>query len=224
MKIFTTIISVFTLIVGLHSTVHAQEATPPAATVSDPPTFTINIEMRPADKRPLALKENERNPYEKRSAAEEDFDEADADSEEAKLREILTQLRVGGSSRGPNGLKILFGDMNLEEGMFVPQLLPNQNDLLKVTEVTEEAVTLSWVDAETGVMTGRTMQLTYDLTPTIAYGLPGQPTILDSSGNPSPSSTMGVMRLGQQRKKEAAQQRASNTLNDIPREALQAGQ
>ncbi len=221
-KIYT--LSVILILVGIHTSGSAQTPANPATNGSSQPSYNIDIEMKPADKRPLRLKENERNPFEKRSAKDEEFTETDTDSEESKLREILTQLRVGGSSRGTNGLRILLGDMNLEEGMFLPKLIPVQNDALKVTEITEEALTLSWVDTESGVLTGKTLQLTFDLTPTIQYGLPGQPVILDTSGNPSPSTVMGVMRLGQERKKEAATLRANNTLRDIPREAIEAGQ
>jgi len=170
----------------------SEQATAPAANFA----LSRMIEMRPEDKRPLILNENERNPYARRSPRKENLDSGEENEEELEIRERLGSLSVTGRSRGPNGLRVLLGDIIIEQGRVLPQLLENQTEHLEVIQVDEGSIVLGWLDPDTGELTGRTMQMGYDLSPQINYALHGQSrdgktkNAKDSTATPR----MGVMR------------------------------
>lgn len=181
------------------------------------------IAMRPEQKRPLLLKESERNPYARRSTEQVEAAEEQATSEEIRLREKLSSLRVTGSSLGPRGLRVLMGDIILEKGRDLPQLITDQTVTLNVIELTEDAVVLGWVETETGKATGKTMQFAYDLSPSVGYALQGQ----ERSNHPENAGAdrvMGVLRVGQERKRQEAGMAARAPENVVPPEVFQAGQ
>jgi hypothetical protein len=180
------------------------------------------IEMRPTEKRPLVMKENERNPYAKRNPQDDVVAEADSDAEELRIRERLASLRVSGRSQGPNGLRVLLGDIILEEGRILPQLLEEQSESLKVVELGTDTVVLGWVDTETGDLTGKTMQVAYDLTPSVSYALHGQSGEADEEG--VVVRRMGLIRVNDDRKKHEPGMAARESSNGIPPEVFKAGQ
>lgn len=196
----------------------------PVAPTNPAATFVPGraIEMRPDEKRPLLLKENERNPYAKRPVEEVETAEEQSNSEELRIREKLGNLRVTGRSRGRNGLRILLGDIILEEGRSLPQLLEDQSESIRVIELTEDTVVLGWLDSNTGELNGKTAQVAYDLSPRVGYALQGQerPTGEDSVA----AVRMGVLWVAQDRKKQEAGMAARAGQNDIPPEVFQAGQ
>lgn len=201
MKLKTsTILAVVLATTGISS---AKEEKEPKEGGSDTPGLSRMIEMRPTEKRPLVLKEEERNPYERRTVQEDEFNEKDATSEEVRLREIITSLPISGSSRDTNGnMRLLLGDIAIEQGKYLPPLVHPQTDQLKILEITPEYLTIAWIDPESNQPTGKTMQLQYDLSPTITYGLPGQ---LSGTGESEANQRLGVMNIGKLRKKLAAQ-------------------
>ena len=69
----------------------------------------------------------------------------------------------------------------------------------EVIEVTEENVVFAWLDIETGEPTGKTMQLAYDVSPSVPYVLSGQKRDPNASND---SLRMGVMSIGQERRKQ----------------------
>jgi len=180
------------------------------------------IGIRPDEKRPLALKESERNPYAKRNQREEIAAEENGNAEELRIRERLAQLRVTGRSQGPNGLRVLLGDIILEEGRFLPQLLEDQSESLRVVELNEDTVVLGWLDIETQELTGKTMQVAYDLTPTVGVALQGQTLVEGEEG--LAIRRMGVIRVGQDRKKIESGMAARDPSTEIPPEVFDAGQ
>lgn len=211
----------------------AQEATPvpgdPSAAAMPAPspaaTFVAGrmINMRAGEKRPLALKDNERNPYAKRSAEEEVNREEGSNAEELRIREQLSKLRVTGRSHGPNGLRVLLGDIILEEGAVLPQLLEDQSENLRVVELSEDTVVLGWLDIETKELTGKSMQVAYDLSPSVSIALQGQvETGEDEEG--IVMRRMGVLRVSQDRKKSESGMAARDSSNPIPPEVFKAGQ
>ncbi len=152
---------------------------------------SMMIEMRPSEKRPLLLKENERNPYARRSAQRENQMERSENAEELQIREQLSNLEVTGSSYGQNGLRLLLGDIIIEKGLIVPQLIPSQTEHLQVIRVTKENILLGWLDIESYELTGKTVQISYDLGPSVSYALHGQGEI-DEDG--PARRLMGVIR------------------------------
>lgn len=224
-------------VAALATQVAAQEATAPApmpmsgagmapGMPAPAPAATFvpgrMIGMRPTEKRPLSLKESERNPYAKRNPHEEIATEAAGDAEELRIRERLSALRVAGRSQGPNGLRILLGDIILEEGRVLPQLLEEQSESLRVVELSEDTVVLAWIDPETGELTGKTMQVAYDLTPSVGYALHGQAGEADEEG--VVARRMGVLRVGEDRKRREAGMASRAPTNEIPPEVFKAGQ
>ena len=159
--------------------------------VEDEAIGSREIKMRPSEKRSLTLKKSERNPYAKRSIDEGLTDE-DQNSEEISIRNRLQGLQVLGSSRGQRGMRLLLGDILVENGTVLPPLIPDQTQHLKVMEVTNNKVVLGWMDIETGDLTGKTLQISYDLEPSVQYILQGQ-KLSDNTGI-SRKLEMGVIK------------------------------
>lgn len=184
---------------------------------------TRMIDMRPGEKRPLVLKPNERNPYANRAPEQEAVNEEGENAEEIQIRERLNSLRVTGRSRGPNGLRLLLGDIILEKGRILPKLIEDQTESLKVIEVNEDGLVLAWLDIETGEPTGKTMPIIYDLTPSISYALHGQSDANRESGSDS-KPVMGVLRVGHERQKQEAQMAEKDPAKIVPPEVYASGQ
>lgn len=187
-------------------------------------TPSREIEMQPEDKRSLSLKVNERNPYARRSAKETAELEGTENEEELRLRDLLSSLSVTGRSRGPNGLRILLGDIILERGKILPQLIVDQSEQLQVIEVNDDTVILGWLDIETGELTGKTTQVSYDLSPSISYALHGQPGGRNTGSGKSKEPRMGVLKVGQDRKRFETEMAEKDPAKKIPAEVYQAGQ
>lgn len=129
----------------------------------------------PGSKVTTSVDPNERNPYsirEKKLEVKED----DGNSEAARIRDILQSLRVRGTSVGPRGRRVLFGDLMLMEGHELPRLLPGQTDRLMTTRVTEKEVEIAWL-SESGreIADGRKLLIQIDIAEVIVtIILPGQ--------------------------------------------------
>ncbi|MDF1659281.1 MAG: hypothetical protein P1U58_16815 [Verrucomicrobiales bacterium] len=183
------------------------------------------IEMTPDQKRPLILKSEERNPYARRSPDKQELNDQGDNAEELEIRERLSSLSVSGRSQGNNGLRVLLGDIIIEQGRILPKLLQDQSEDLKVMEVSDDSVILGWLDIETGELTGKTMQMAYDLTPSISYALHGQDRAPSSDGGVQMAERrMGVLHIGQERKKQKSQMAANDPAKRLPREVTEAGQ
>lgn len=207
---------------GVPGNPSAAPALAPAA------TFVVGrmIGMRPEEKRPLMLKESERNPYAKRSADKETTGEEGVNAEELQIRNRLSSLTVTGRSLGPNGLRVLLGDIILEQGRLLPQLLEDQSESLQVVELNENTVILGWLDIETNELTGKTMQVSYDLSAKVGYALHGQgngPGTSEETGEVV-ARRMGVLRIEQERKRQEGKMAARSQEETIPREVYEAGQ
>lgn len=228
MKFFETFLAILVL-AGLPFCGISQEqpvapaVVDPAATAAANFSPTRMIDMRPGEKRPLILKPNERNPYANRSPEQAAVNEEGENAEEIQIRERLNSLTVTGRSRGPNGLRLLLGDIILEKGRILPKLIEDQTESLKVIEVNEDGLVLAWLDIETGEPTGKTMPIAYDLSPSIAYALHGQPGG-DGAAGASAKPLMGVMRIGQDRKKHETQMAEKDPATKLPPEVYAAGQ
>lgn len=185
------------------------------------------IGMSPESKRQLLIKGNERNPYASRSPGQEEVDNNGENGEEIEIRKTLSALSVTGMSRGQNGLRILLGDIIIEQGRILPELLPDQSEDLKVIEISEDSVTLAWLDIESSEPTGKTLQLAFDLTPSVSYALHGQrrTTSTDEEGGTALAERqMGVLRIGQERKIERQRMAAKDPARHLPREVYEAAQ
>lgn len=187
---------------GLSAT-HGQD-TPAAMGMEAPaPAASFNptrpIKMRPPQKRALLLKESERNPYARRNPHEEVAAQETINAEEIRIRNHIASMRVAGRSTGPNGMRVLLGDLILEEGRILPQLIEGQSEGLRVIDVNEDTVVLGWIDAENGNPTGKSMQIGYDLSPVVSFALGAPETSRDGNSDPP---RMGRIHIDRERKKE----------------------
>lgn len=183
------------------------------------------IEMTPDQKRPLIIQSEERNPYARRSPDKQELNDQGDNAEELEIRERLSSLSVSGRSLGNNGLRVLLGDIIVEQGRILPKLLQDQSEDLKVMEVSDDSLILGWLDIETGELTGKTMQMAYDLTPSISYALHGQERLISADGDTQIAERrMGILHIGQERKKQQSQIAASDPAQRLPREVIEAGQ
>ncbi|MEM9016417.1 MAG: hypothetical protein AAGC68_05340 [Verrucomicrobiota bacterium] len=205
------------------SEIHSQDEGGAAPMMAPALTYSPSrmIKLLPEHKRQLVLKDGERNPYAKRSPDQMDLNEDGENEEEIAIRSRLGDLRVTGQSRGNKGLRILLGDIILERDQVLPQLLEEQSANLKVIEVSEDSIILGWMDIETGALTGKTMQIGYDLSANVAYALHGQ----SGSGEEGLARRkMGILRIGEERKKEEAVMAEKDPAKRVPAEVYQAGQ
>ncbi|MEM7603325.1 MAG: hypothetical protein AAF357_18170, partial [Verrucomicrobiota bacterium] len=203
-KLYLLLFAVTTALnVSLQAQAPAVPGTPGALPAAASYVPSRTIEMTPDTKRPLILKSEERNPYARRSPDRQELNDQGDNVEEMEIRERLSSLSVSGQSQGNNGLRVLLGDIIIEQGRVLPKLLQDQSEDLKVIEVSDDSVILGWLDIETGELTGKTMQMAYDLTPSVSYALQGQERVTSEGGATQLAERrMGVLYIGQERKRQ----------------------
>lgn len=131
--------------------------------------------LKPDDKTSETVKEGEHNPF-VQSDAELRTQNEKGTNEENQIRERLEKLRVVGVSPGASGMRVMLGDMVLEPGQFVPQILAEQTLMLRVGNITPSAIELVWVEKKPSGLPARVMTIAVDLRPYVRYKLMGQPT------------------------------------------------
>ena len=129
--------------------------------------------LKPNDKTSEQVREEDRNPF-GRSDAEVKAQTQKGTNEENEIRDLLAKLRVVGVSPGANGLRVMLGDMILEAGQMVPQVLPEQTIGLRVASITPEAINLLWIEAKPSGLPPRTVTIPVDLRPSVRVRLMGQ--------------------------------------------------
>lgn len=65
-----------------------------------------------------------------------------------RIQAVLNSLEIRGISKGNRGAKVLLGDVILEEGKLVPQLIEEQVEDLRCTKITDRLIELTWADEE----------------------------------------------------------------------------
>ncbi|MEM6910379.1 MAG: hypothetical protein AAF555_02245 [Verrucomicrobiota bacterium] len=162
------------------------------------------IGMLPEDKKMEQVDGSSRNVFgmrnndSERPTAQSQF----ANSEEQQVMELLGRLPITGKSEGPSGKRLLMGDIILEEGSLVPQLLPEQTKQLRVSAIGGDRVDLEWVRDDGKRTTG--FALAYDLGPRVNILLKGR---LDEEGKRA-SDVMGTLdeeQIQQQRTEPGSQ-------------------
>lgn len=131
--------------------------------------------LKPNDKTSEVVREMDRNPF-GRSDVEIQAQNQKGTNEENQVRDVLAKLRVVGVSPGPNGLRVMLGDMVLEAGQIVPQVLQEQTISLRVANITYDAINLIWVEAKPTGLPPRTLTIPVDIRPSVRVRLMGQPT------------------------------------------------
>lgn len=129
--------------------------------------------LKPNDKTSERVQDSDRNPFSK-SDSELQSQTQKGTNEENQIREILEKLRVVGVTPGGNGLRVMLGDMVLEQGQIVPQVLPQQTIALRVESIAPDAINLVWVEAKPTGLPPRTLTIGVDLRPYVRVKLMGQ--------------------------------------------------
>lgn len=129
--------------------------------------------LLPDDKTAVTVKTGERNPFGKNDN-ELNQSNTKGTSQENMIREHLSKLHVSGFSPGPNGIRVMLGDMALEENQIVPVIIPDQTLNLKVGKITRTAITLVWVEKKNTTLPPRLLTLPIEIQPTVRYVLHGQ--------------------------------------------------
>ena len=130
------------------------------------------IGLMPYQKTPVEVGTKERNPFANRTPKTQEKPEELENIEEDRIRVILSELPIGGVSRGKHGLHVLLGDMKLERGAVVPRLLQDQTAQLMVSLITEEKIEFAWLEKSGG--NARRLVLPIDIEPKVGFVLHGQ--------------------------------------------------
>ncbi len=129
--------------------------------------------LKPADKSSEQVKADERNPFVKVDDCLAGPNQK-ALNEENQIRDRLSKLRVCGVMPGQNGLRVMLGDIVLESGQVVPQMLADQSVALRVGSITPQAIELQWLEQRKDGMAPRKVVIPVDLRPYVRYMLQGR--------------------------------------------------
>jgi hypothetical protein len=136
--------------------------------------------LEPGMRKPIDVKPGERNPFGLLSVPppeEKEEVKIEAETEEMKIRRILGNMRVVGVSGERGDYRVLVGSMKLAKGDMVPRLFATQVEMLRVDEINERQVLLSFVERKLpgqAELPPRTIGLAVDLTPRVRSLLPGE--------------------------------------------------
>jgi hypothetical protein len=134
--------------------------------------------LEPEARIPRKVEEGARNPFGMLSVPvqqEEEEVKIEVETEEMKIRRILGNMRIAGVSGQPGSYRILLGSMQLARGDMVPRLFANQAEQLRVEDITDRQIVLSFIErGQQKDLPPRTIGLGIDLTPRVRSLLPGE--------------------------------------------------
>jgi hypothetical protein len=143
----------------------------------------------PDEKAPELVKTEDRNPFQ---AGEDTRLEEVTNTEQNNVRDLLLALPVVGVSPTANGIRVLLGDIRLEEGMEVPAMIPNQTVRLRVNSITPEGIELFWVERKQTGLPPVPLHIPIDIGPRVSHMLPGRFAGDSKSGGGDRTPSMGV--------------------------------
>jgi hypothetical protein len=146
----------------------------------------------PTQKTSEQVKEGERNPFTKINQGAQNVDSSGT-TEENEIRDRLAKLRVVGVSPGVRGLRVMLGDMVLEPGEDVPQVLPEQTLSLRVGTISPRAIELVWVEKKPSGLPARTLTIPVDLRPYVRSILKGQANTVNQWEKEKAETARGVV-------------------------------
>lgn len=134
--------------------------------------------LEPQQRTPVEVTGDERNPFGLLSVPppqEEEQVKIEVETEEMKIRRILGNMRVAGLSGSPGSYRVMLGSMQLAKGDMVPRLFANQAERLRVEDITERQIVLTFVERKQQQdLPPRSIGLGIDLTPRVRSLLPGE--------------------------------------------------
>jgi hypothetical protein len=108
-----------------------------------------SFEPQARAKRTVSVPANERNPFGLLSlppAKEEQEVQIEVETEEMKIKRVLSNMRVGGLSGGDGSHRVLLGPMTLAKGDRLPQIFANQVEQLVVDDVSDGKISLRFIE------------------------------------------------------------------------------
>jgi len=134
--------------------------------------------LEPSERKPTDVRQNERNPFGLLSVPPPEQEEElkiEVETEEMKIRRILGNMRVAGLAGAPGDYRVMIGSMKLAVGDTVPRLFANQGEVLRVDQISDRQIVLSFVERKQQQdLPPRTIGLGIDLTPRVRSLLPGE--------------------------------------------------
>lgn len=106
------------------------------------------LELLPETKVPLIVPEGERNPFAVKAAPVAQVVPTDQESEESRLRGLLSALKVTGFSDGAGGASVLLGPYLLRPGELVPPLMRHQTERIQVAAITRGRIELVFLEPQ----------------------------------------------------------------------------
>jgi hypothetical protein len=108
--------------------------------------------LLPDARQTIDLRPGERNPFTQQVTKEpQTIAGPETASEESRLRKILRALKIGGVSGGNGKFQALLGSLIVKPGDFLPPLVSNQFEVLRVVSVDKSSLTLSFVEKDSTV-------------------------------------------------------------------------
>ena len=148
---------------GMLSTLAAQDADNlDLSAIGRLPTDRRGVEVDPAETNPYGLPTQRKK---EASSVKKQY------SQEDRIRDVLASLPVTGVIG--DGKKVLLGDLVLEEGEFVDDVLPGQTDLLLVKEISSQNILIEWVE-QSRRNKARQMEIPIDMVTRVQVMLKGQ--------------------------------------------------
>lgn len=151
------------------------------------------IGILPQQKVSLAVSSSERNPFGKKPPKKVEQAKVPVESEESKLREVISELPLAGVVEARGGVKVLLGSIAIQNNDMLPVLISGQTEQIRVISVTAKEVVLGFVDAD-GTANSRKVRLNIDLTPEVRYKLGGASSTASKDENKQESALGGVYR------------------------------
>lgn len=99
-------------------------------------------------------------------------EEAEVETEEMKIRRILSNTRISGVTGAPGDYTVLLGGLSLRAGQEVPRLFANQAERLRVMAITEREIRFVFADKDPTRV--RTFNVRFDLRPRVRSVLYGE--------------------------------------------------
>jgi hypothetical protein len=128
--------------------------------------------IMPEEKTAEPVKAEERNPFGK--TQEDAHAPAKGSREENAIRTRMESMKIVGVAPGAHGLRVMLGNMMLEEGETVPPVIPDQTLSLCVSKITDQSIELKWIEKKAAGLPPSVFTLPIDLRPFVRYQLPGQ--------------------------------------------------
>ncbi len=88
-------------------------------------------------------------------------DEQSDQTERIVVKKMLAHLDWTGESNGKKGRRLLLGDILVEKGCIMPQLIRDQTQSVKVVKIEGNRVVYGWLDRKTGFLMGETFAICY---------------------------------------------------------------